>query len=140
MLSYPPEKLWPIYEKLPKELQEAIFSEQTAGSISDICTRNGIKDDKVSQIAKYTGYVLLGVLSPSKFQETLEKEASLSPEQTEKVSLEISRFIFLPIKESLHVLYSEEIISPKEKPEAVSETAPSSKRQKRADTYREPIE
>lgn len=113
MLKHDPEQLWPLYEKLSNDLKEAIFSEKTADNIFSICKRNEIGENQMSEIARYTGYILLGVLSPSKFQETLEKEAELNPGKAEKVALEISRFIFLPIKESSHALYSEEIISPK---------------------------
>ena len=55
------EQLWKLYEKLPPELREAIFSEETANNIWDICIRNGIEDNRISEIAKYVGRVLLGV-------------------------------------------------------------------------------
>ena len=140
MPEYTPEQLWPLYEKLPEELKEAIFSEKTADHIFNICKRNEIEEGKMSEIARYTGYVLLGVLLPSKFQETLEKEAKLDAEQAEKVALEIARFILLPVRESLRSLSLEEIVSPKEAPGVIPETAPKPKREKRPDIYREPIE
>ena len=62
MLKYNPEHLWPIYEKLPDDLKEAIFSEKTASTIFDICQRNEIKEAQMSEIARYTGYVLLGLV------------------------------------------------------------------------------
>ncbi len=49
MLNYPKEQLWELYENLPKELQEAIFSSENADKIYDICTRNGDnKEDVIS--------------------------------------------------------------------------------------------
>ena len=140
MLEYPPEQLWPLYEKLPEELKEAIFSEKTADNIFNTCERNGIGEEQMGEIARYTGYVLLGVLLPSKFQETLEKEVKLDPEKAEKIALEIARFIFLPVKESLHTLSPEEIIVPKEAPEVISKAVPLPKKGKKPDIYREPIE
>ena len=53
--EYTREQLWKLYEKLPGELKEAIFSVGTADSIYDICERNKIEDDRVSEIARYTG-------------------------------------------------------------------------------------
>jgi hypothetical protein len=41
--EYTKEQLWKLYEKLLEELKEAIFSEETANSIWDICSRNGIR-------------------------------------------------------------------------------------------------
>jgi hypothetical protein len=33
--EYRKEELWKLYEKLPKELQEAIFAEETANHIDE---------------------------------------------------------------------------------------------------------
>ncbi len=65
MSEYPPKQLWPLYEKLPKDLQETIFSEKTADLIFDICTRNGLEKE-MSEVAKHTGYV--GLLSPEELE------------------------------------------------------------------------
>ena len=110
--EYTKEQLWKLYEKLPKELQEAVFSEETANNIDDICTRNGIEDNRISEIARYTGRVLMGVLPPEDFQETLEKELKLEKDLAKKVSQEINRFIFYPVKASLEELYKIEIAPP----------------------------
>ena len=151
--EYSKEQLWKLYEKIPQELKEAIFSEDTAESIWEICSRNGIEDERISEIARYTGRVLLGILPPADFQETLEKELKLGKEVAKKVSQEINRFIFYPVKPALEQLYqigiapSEEIeeapsrVSAKEEKTEISEK----KEEKpetppRKDTYREPVE
>lgn len=145
MPDYSPEQLWPIYEKLPEDLKEAIFSEKTADNIHDICTRNGIGDERISQIAKYVGYVLLGVLIPEKLPEVLEKEVKLKKEVAKKVFQEINRFIFFPLKESLAFLYQAEVPRPTVPKIRISEIAPSDEtippeEEPKRDTYREPIE
>jgi len=110
--EYTKEQLWKLYEKLPEELKEAVFAEETANNIDDICTRNGIEDNRISEIARYTGRVLIGVLPPEDFQETLEKELKLEKDLAKKVSQEINRFIFYPVKASLEELYKIEIAPP----------------------------
>jgi len=110
--EYTKEQLWKLYEKLPEELKEAVFAEETANNIDDICTRNGIEDNRISEIARYTGRVLMGVLPPEDFQETLEKELKLEKDLAKKVSQEINRFIFYPVKASLEELYKIEIAPP----------------------------
>jgi len=110
--EYKKEQLWKLYEKLPEELKEAVFAEETANNIDDICTRNGIEDNRISEIARYTGRVLMGVLPPEDFQETLEKELKLEKDLAKKVSQEINRFIFYPVKASLEELYKIEIAPP----------------------------
>ncbi len=151
MLNYPKEQLWELYENLPKELQEAIFSSENADKIYDICTRNGVnKEDVISEIAKYTGYVLLGVLPPDELQQTLETELQLEGNIAKKIAWEISRFIFLPIKNSLEALYRIEITPgikaeegltatplPEEK---LREKTRTTRTTRKKDTYREPVE
>ena len=110
--EYTKEQLWKLYEKLPEELKEAVFAEETANNIDDICTRNGIEDNRISEISRYTGRVLMGVLPPEDFQETLEKELKLEKDLAKKVSQEINRFIFYPVKASLEELYKIEIAPP----------------------------
>jgi hypothetical protein len=138
--EYSKEQLWKLYEKISPELKEAIFSEETAESIWDICSRNGIEDERISEIARYTGRVLLGILPPVDFQEILEKELKLEKSVAKKAAQEISRFIFYPVKPLLEELYKIEI-TPPAKPTGITPppeekpTAPPSK-----DVYRELIE
>jgi hypothetical protein len=150
--EYSPEEVWKLYEKIPEELKEAIFSEETAESIWRICTRNGIEDEKISGVARFTGRVLLGLLPPNELQETLEKELNLEKEVAESVAREIQRYIFYPVRIDLAELYKMEITPPTGKitppvtkvtppPEEVSPKKVSPKEEKpSADVYREPIE
>lgn len=141
MPDFKPEQLWPLFEKLPEDLKEAIFSEKTAENISDICQRNKIEEEKVSAVAKYTGYVLLGVLTPGEFERTLNEELKLGNDLTKKVGWEISRLIFLPVKSSLEKLYREEIATLKGVEVKIEKTPPPVEiKPRKKDIYREPIE
>jgi len=137
--KYTSEQFWKLYEKLPQELKDALFAEETGNNIYDICKRNEIEEN-LEQIVDYVGQVLVGVLPPEDFQETLEKELNLDKEVAKKVSQEINRFIFYPVKSSLEELYKIEI-TPAAKPTGITPpaekkpSAPSGK-----DVYREPIE
>jgi len=153
--KYTSEQFWKLYEKLPQELKSAIFNEETAESIWEICLRNGIEDERISEIARYTGRVLLGVLPLEEFRETLEKELKLGKDVAKKVAQEINRFIFYPVKPCLEELYGIEIAPPagavkvspvaKKKPSAgVSEKKPTKEEGPslpgETDKYRETIE
>ena len=151
--QYSQEQLWKLFEKLPKELREAVFSEETANNIYDICTRNGIEDNRISEVARYTGRVLLGILPPEDFQKTIEEELELNKETAKIVAHEINCFIFAPIKENLVELYNTEegiasetqtVLKKKSTlrtPLAKPETAPSTKEKptSKPDIYRESI-
>jgi hypothetical protein len=138
--EYTKEELWKLYEKLPQELKEAIFSEETADSILNICIRNGIDDERISKIAKYTGRVLIGVLPPNEFQEVLEKEVGIEREAAKKVAQEIYRFIFYPVKSSLEELYKIEIAAPAQPTKITPPPGEKAKIPEEKDIYREPIE
>ena len=123
-----PEQFWKLYEKLPEELKEAVFSGETADNIWNVCEKNGINE--VSRVAKYAGDVLIGLLPPSDFQKTLEKELGIDTETAQKVGREIHRFIFYPVKTCLEELYRVEItgVPTPAKPSTVAPSAPTENR------------
>jgi len=138
--QYTREELWKLYQKLPKELKESIFAGETAEHIGNICERYKIPEEKISEIAKQVGNVLIGILPPGEFQEALEKEVKLEKEVAKKIAQEINRFIFYPVKPVLEELYKIEI-APPAKPTKVTpppEEKPSAPPGK--DVYREPVE
>ena len=126
------DKLWAIYETLPDNLKEAIFSEDTADAIANICKLHDV--EKTSDVAKLVGNVLMGLLPPEIFIETLQDELGLNEDIAKKVGMEIEHFIFNSVKDDLDALY-EEGGETKEKP-AEKETEEPAK----PDTYREPTE
>lgn len=138
MADYPKEQLQELYENLPEELQEAISSEKSGDNIYEACTRNNVsKNDEINEVAKYTAYVLLGLLSPDDFQKKLEKEVKIKKDAAKQIALEINRFIFFPVKDSLEGLYKIEIKSDlKTRKKTTGSVQPS----KGKDKYREPIE
>jgi len=125
--KYTKEQLWELYQKLPPELQEAIFSEETANNIYSVCEKNGIVDDKIPKIAKLTGDILLGLLPPEDFQASLELDLDLKSDLAKKISQEIHRFVFYPVRTKLSELYRKEIPTPAGEP---SELEPEEKLEK----------
>ncbi len=148
MLDYPKKQLQELYKNLPKDLQEAGFSKENAKNIHEICAKNGITDeDVIFDVAKNTGYVFLGLLPPNEFSYILEKDLELEKDKAELIASEITRFVFLPVRNSLEALYKMKI-SPSIKPgSAVSpeasssfeEDQPRAGKPKKSDGYREPI-
>ncbi len=137
--DYTHEQYWELYKKLPEELKELIFSPKTAGTIFDICKRNSIKGDKISEISRYIGKVLIGVLPPDELQETLEKEVELEKDLAKRVTHEINRFVFSLAKESLAELYKIGVTTIEEIPSAkIEAVSPLEEKQNKQDIYREP--
>ena len=104
MPQYTKKELFNLFEKLPSELKEAMFSEETAETISNISERYNV-EKKVSHLAKKTGEVLLGILPPEELPKVLENEAQIDNETAKKISFEVSRLILYPVKASLSEIY-----------------------------------
>ncbi|MCH8741354.1 hypothetical protein IH779_00350 [Patescibacteria group bacterium] len=142
--EYLREQLWKLYKKLPEELQEAVFSQETADSIGNACERNQVPENKIPEVAERTGYVLSGLLPPNEFEDTLIKKVKLKAETAKNVAREINRFIFFPVKEILSKLYEIEIDPPARPPGVIKEvkpkTSPEKEKPETTDTYREAIE
>lgn len=141
--QYTKDQFWKLYEKLPEELKEAISSVETADNIWNICERYGINE--VSEVAKLVGNVLLGVLTPEDFQETLERELKLEKSVAKKVAQEINRFIFYPVRTELEKLYQTGVAVSAKSAEAVPiEVKPTEEKKPtepgKADSYRESVE
>jgi len=132
--KYTREQFWKLYEKLPQELKDALFAEETGDNIYDICKRNGVLED-LDQIVEYVGQVLVGVLPPGEFQETLEKELEVEKGVAKKVTQEINRFIFFPVKNRLEELFKIEIAPPPTRAAPSAEEKP--KVPPKKDVYRE---
>jgi len=135
--KYTSEQFWKLYEKLPQELKDALFAEETGNNIYDICKRYGILEN-LEEIVEYVGQVLVGVTPPDEFQEALEKELKLEKDIAKKTAQEINRFIFYPVKPLLEELYKIEIAPP-----AAPKVAPPPEEKPtvpKEDIYREPFE
>jgi len=138
-------QLWKLYEKIPTELQEAIFSSETSDTIFDVCEKNNIENNY--ELSKIVGDSLLGILPPEEVEKNIKEKLSLSPEKANKVAREIDRFIFYPLKNSLAQLYGEELkefkIRPEKKEEKKEKGKPKKTKKKEEkkgkDSYREPL-
>lgn len=146
--QYSPEKLAELFEKLPEELQETVFSMETADSISNACGTYGIEDERVGQVAELTGQVLMGLILPEEFPEKLEREIKLPKVLAQAIGREINRFVFYPVKPALEQLQKIEVAPQKPTDALNPETVPANLKpveeyssiSKKDDTYRESIE
>ena len=62
--EYTKEQIDKIFQKLPDELQETLFSMETTDAILNSCTKQGISGFKQIKVTEYVGYVLLGLILP----------------------------------------------------------------------------
>lgn len=97
------DQRWQLYEQLPEDLKDAIFSGRTADINWDLSLKYDI--DKISTFASLVGEVLLGILPPDKFEREIRNKLGLKPEISEALSRDVERLIFAPVSQSLDRLY-----------------------------------
>ena len=105
------EKNWELFEKLPEELQEIIFSENLADIIWDICEKNNIEE--VNKVANLVGHILLGALPMGNFEQELMAELNLTQIAAAKVKEDADYAIFEPTKA---LLAEKKEVEPKQAP------------------------
>ena len=135
------KEFFKLYKKLPTELQDLMSSTEMGDSLEDICTKYNILN-YLYQINDYVGDVLLGLLPPNEFKETIQKELELKDDEAKRITVEINRFVFYPVKSLLEDMYNMEIApiaKMKIKPSVVKKEE-KIKKPVKSDTYREPIE
>ena len=143
MPEYTREQLAKLYKGLPQELKDWIGSEDANDAIYQILKENDVLDEKCEQISILTRNILLGLLPMENFEETIEKEVGLKKDLAEKISHEINRFVFFPVKNILNSLYKIESAEGAQKQaENLGIPVPETKETKpiKSDSYLEPME
>ena len=135
--QYAKEELWKLFEKLPNELKEAVFSQETADQIFNVCERNNVEE--VSKVAYEVGLVLMGALLPVDFEKTIQQELKLKESVAKSVATEINRFVFYPVRPALQQLHAMEVGENKMPEQKIEEQKTESK-PIGEDTYKEQIE
>ncbi|MDD5221316.1 MAG: hypothetical protein PHV47_01790, partial [Candidatus Pacebacteria bacterium] len=94
------EQRWEIFNSLPENLKDAIFSGDTADAVSNICKLHNIDD--TASVAKIVGQVLIGLLPPDKIAEAI-KEKILPSEDSlcNTLAIEIQHYILDPVMNDL---------------------------------------
>lgn len=106
---YTKEQAQKALEKLPDELQEAVFSMETADAIWNASEKQSVTTEERARIAEYAGYVLLGLMLPQEFTQALVADIKLSKNTAQEIAREINRFVFYPVKPVLEQLHNMQI-------------------------------
>ena len=143
---------WKTYETLPDNIKEALFNEENFNIVSEICEKNGITEEEIkSQILKYVGKTLMGLLPIKEFPIILELELNLDSETARNMSWDIDSKIFSHLRISLNKLYESNVAEKKEvgdntvkeeikgKSETKTEEIKPKEPAKPGDQYREPF-
>lgn len=141
MKNYTKEQFWKLYEKLPQELRDALFSTETGDTIEETCRSNGA-GKYLEEIVALTGQILVGLLLPQEFTTEVQK-LGVKKEFAELIARRINRLVFYPVKPALEQLHrieievSAKIVTPEPSEEPKEQELP--EEPKGEDRYRESI-
>ncbi|MBU3925591.1 hypothetical protein KJ763_00265 [Patescibacteria group bacterium] len=107
MKEYTQTQIIEMYEKLPEDLKEAIFSVESANVITVIGKKYGLNVEQIGKLGNETGLVMLGITSSRNYIDNLSKRLGISPESALKVANEVSSTIFSNVRESLKKIHGE---------------------------------
>jgi hypothetical protein len=94
MSKYTKEQLWKMYSELPENLQKEMSSDDNSETIRKIGNNHKLNEEKKSLLVKYVGFVMLGILPPEKFSETIKKDLKLTKPVADEIYQGINRVIF----------------------------------------------
>lgn len=106
MKEYTQKELLDIYEKLPQEVKDAIFSIDSATMIQKIAKNYKLTVDKMGELADETGLVMLGLTHPRDYISNLSRRLEINKETAKKIAEEINTQIFSKIRESLKRIHN----------------------------------
>lgn len=110
MPYYTQKQLEEQYDKLPEILKEAIFSSDIANKMMAIGTKFGLSVEGVGFMSEKTGYVVLGLLRPTEFVQTLVDSLGVNADKAREMAKEINSQIFFPLREALKAAHQMEMI------------------------------
>ena len=99
------EEFLNLCKKLPDALYEATFSEETGDKIEKLCERNRINDN-LEFMVNGIGDVLLGLLPPDKFLDSLKSTLKVNEDSLRQIIYEINNLIFYPVAQPLAEFYA----------------------------------
>ena len=93
------------WDLLPQPLREALYSEINSDFLWSTCEREHIPNEKIHEIAKASGYVLLGFLHPEDIAQDIAERARINPQLANTIQDALIRRVFSPLKEDLDKVY-----------------------------------
>lgn len=97
MKHYSTKELLAASEKVPSSIQEALSSETTISTISNLGTKFQLHIDQIGLVAELNVQVLLGLIGPEEFLKELIV-AGIPDKDAREIMTEINQKIFIPLR------------------------------------------
>ena len=91
------------FQKLPADVQTAIYSVETSRAIEQIADKHYLLIDKMGLLAEEVGLVMLGATHPKDFIRNLSDKLGIDRETAKKIAEDVNQQIFAKVRESLKI-------------------------------------
>lgn len=103
-------RFWEQYQKLPPELQDAVFDEKTVDCVSRACQRTG-QDPLIDFIIDKVEDTYLGNLPPEQLFALIKEKIASRADIAQKIIDEINEVLLVPLNQPLAKLYGKTLPS-----------------------------
>jgi hypothetical protein len=93
------------WDTLPLVLREALFSEVSSDFLWKTCEAEHIPDEKIYDVARIVGYVLMGFLHPEDTAEELKEQLNLDPKICTSIADAVNGRTFGPLRSEIDKVY-----------------------------------
>ncbi|KKS44806.1 MAG: hypothetical protein UV08_C0015G0006 [Parcubacteria group bacterium GW2011_GWA2_42_18] len=97
------------YEVLPQEVQKAIMSSDYQNTLIELGKKHNLNIEQLGILERETTMVLFGVIKTSEYAGELTRELNIGGERTNKLVADVNEKVFLPIRESLKIMFEEDL-------------------------------
>lgn len=99
------EELKKRYSKLPREIQQTLFSSDVSETINRIAERNSLTDEQEIKLETEVVNVFFAFEHYSDLIENIHRELAIDLSKAQKVGQEINSEVFRPIKQALRIAH-----------------------------------
>ena len=94
------------WDTLPMTLREALYSDINSDFLWKTCQAEHIPEEKIYDVSRITGYVLMGFLHPGDLAGELTEILGIDKRITTSIADAIDKRIFAPLQEDIDKAYN----------------------------------
>ncbi|MDP1629320.1 MAG: hypothetical protein Q8L57_01730 [bacterium] len=99
------EQIEEVYQRLPEDLKNALFSEINALFIRQTAAKFKLPPEKIPNMADAVGLVMMGLLPPQNLDDEIKNTLNIDGQKSRAIAEEINFKVFSPIRIRLRKLY-----------------------------------
>lgn len=113
-----PEEARQKYEALPAELKALYYGDEMLAAVRAAGAKNRLHIDKIGDLEREVGFVILGLTEPKEFVESLMDTLSIEKAAAAGIAKDLSELLFSKIRDSLRQRVESATAEPELAPQA----------------------